>query len=165
MQNENVAKIGSDKPRRQAYEFAHRTVLSFARRDPPRFSAMALSGRLLPALNLLWERVGEQLPADQRIPGDGMQTSAHHRDHRLIVIVRPPSAEHISEAHFIGVVIEGQRVDRYFVLEHSWRLDDTPSTWMGEWTPDAHMSLGNGPRAGDEEGFLQDVISRLTGAV
>jgi hypothetical protein len=156
-----VAKIGTDKPRRQAYEFAHRAVLAIARQDPARFYELAVSDRLLAPLTALWNKVGERVPVDERLPADGMRTSVHQADDRSVVIVRPPLAKHTTEAHFIGVVIAGDRIDRYFVLEHSWKLDDTPSTWLGEWTPASHLGLGDGPPPDDENGFLQAVLSRL----
>jgi hypothetical protein len=156
-----MAKIGTDKPRQQAYEFAHRAVLAIARQEPARFCELAEAGTLIPLLVALWEKAGERLPEGARLPSDGMGATLHEVEGRSIVIVRPPRAEHTTEAHFIGVVVQGTDLDRYFVLEHSWRLDDTPSTWMGEWTPTHHLSLGDGSPPDDEDAFFRAVLDRI----
>lgn len=164
-----MANLGTDRARPQAYEFAHRAVLAVARKNPARFHELAASGRLVPVLTALWQGIGERFPADERIPAEGMRTSVYQADGRSVVIVRPPLAEHITEAHFIAVAIRGGRFDRYFVLEHGWKVDDTPWTMMGEWTRAPHMKWARashrnwceGPPPDDEDRFLQAVLCRL----
>jgi hypothetical protein len=58
-----------------------------------------------------------------------------------------PPAEHIGEAYFVALAIRGASLERYITLEHSWHLDDSPCTVMGEWTAEKHLNLGTGPVA------------------
>jgi hypothetical protein len=158
----SLVKFGSDKPRPQAYEFGQRTVLRVALRHPARFLELAVSGNLCPTLTELWNQIGARLLADERLSDEGMHTFVHQANDYSVVIVRPPLAEHITEAHFIAVAIVGVRVERYFVLERGWKLDDTPTSWLCELTPAAHICLGEGPFPDDEDGFLKAVLSRLS---
>ena len=36
---------------------------------------------------------------------------------------------------------------RYLILEHSWTLDDQPTTVLAEWTLQGHVNYGPGPEA------------------
>jgi hypothetical protein len=77
-----------------------------------------------------------------------------------VVLVTLPPAEHITEVHFAAITLVNGRADRYFVLEHSWTLDDSPATVMGEWADGVQFNLGSGPEPTATD-FLLDVDSRL----
>jgi hypothetical protein len=162
-ENDVVPLIESDEPRDQPYEFAHRAVRSVAFRHPGRFDELAISGQLSGALTELWNDIGDHLPATERVPAGEIRISRYRVHRRSVVVVRPPAPLHKSEAHFIAAVIHRGRLERYFVLEHSWDSeDDSPCTWMGEWALDGrHISFGRGPAGDDEAAFVEVVQARL----
>jgi len=74
------------------------------------------------------------------------------------VLVTMPSARSMTEAYFAAVVVNGDELEHYIVLEYSRDIDGAPYTVLGEWTTDAHLNLGPGP---DEFAFLIAVEARL----
>jgi hypothetical protein len=155
-----MALIGSDSPRRLHYRFGQVTVRRLASKDATRFVQLAKEGRLATGLAAVWTAMANELPEEDRFPPEGIDATAHAIAGGEVVMVTLPTAEHLNEPYFVAVVIKGEQVDRYLVLEHSWNLDDTPSTWIGEWREHEHRSLGQGPGV-DEEAFLRTVVSIL----
>jgi hypothetical protein len=154
--------IGSDKPRTHHYLFAHRELPAIARKVGDRLPSLVETGRMDEALERTWQHVGERLAEADRLPAFGLHATVHDVGSAKVILVAMPSAEHTTEAHFVGIAFPGEEPLRYFVLEHSWTLDDQPSTVLSEWTTDAHVNLGTGP-APVPEAFLAAVSARLDG--
>jgi hypothetical protein len=158
-QTPQMGLLGTDAARPLHYRFGQVTLRALASKDPARLVELAQRGVLATGLASVWTAMAEQLPEEDRYPPDGISASAHEIGDRVIVLVALPEAQHINEPYVVAVVLRGDQVERYLVLEHSWNLDDTPSTWIGEWTEHDHRSLGQGP-APDPDAFL-GTISRL----
>jgi hypothetical protein len=107
-------------------------------------------------LNSLWTRVGEDLPPEDRVGPEGIEVKKHTSPSQEVVVVALPRPEHGAEAYFVAVVVEPSGSTRYFTLEHSWNLDDSPRTVLCEWVGDQHFNLGTGPDPTEEE-FVQAV--------
>ena len=137
--------IGSDKPRQHHYLFGHRFLPAMARTGAERMPELVRSGRLDSMLAQAWNAAGDGLDPSERLAGAGLSASLHELPDGVIVLVTLPSAHHTTEAHFAAVTVVGGQESRFFVLEHSWNLDDTPSTVLGEWTESRHINLGAGP--------------------
>jgi hypothetical protein len=157
-----LTQAASEEDDDHPYVFAHKALPALVRRVPTQFDDLAASGRLPEALARLWKRSGRRCPRRERLPADEIAASRHVVGARSLVVVRPPVPLHMSEAHFTCAIIREGQLERYFVLEHSWNVDDTPSTWMGEWLENGtHVSFGRGSPAGDEAAFVEHVKTFL----
>jgi hypothetical protein len=136
-----------DRPRQHHYQFAHRELLGASRRVAASLPGLARSGRLDLVLVQAWSRLGEAMPADSRLPAEGLASSLHSFQDRDIVLVTMPSAEHAAEVHFAAIVISGDRLTDYYVLEHRWTTEDEPRTVMCKWDERGHVNFGDGPPA------------------
>jgi hypothetical protein len=152
--------FSQDRPRKHHYQFAHRELLTASRRFAANLRSLARSGRLDNVLVQAWSRVGEAMPADGRLPADGLAASFHSFQDRDIVLVTMPRAEHAAEAHFVAIVISGSRLTDYYVLEHGWTTEDEPRTVMCKWDEGGHVNFGDGPRA-ETSAFLAAVEQLL----
>ena len=152
-----------DKPRQHYYEFAHRALPAVLFRNREPFRGAALGGRADVGLQKLWESVAVRagVDSDRTLP---VRVAVHECSGRAVALVTPPRPEHVTEAHFIAVVLD--RNDpiflRYVVLEHSWDTKSQPRTALGEWTTDGnHINFGDGPDP-NEAAFLAVVCERFT---
>jgi hypothetical protein len=156
-------RFPDDEPRQHYYQFAHRVLPGILFRSTEPFRAAALAGRADVGLQKLWGDV-DPVEADSDAPLT-VRASVHECPGRAVVLVTPPRAEHITEAHYIAIVLD--HVDpsfvRYIVLEHSWDTQSQPRTTLGEWLRDgSHVNFGDGPEP-TEAAFLDIVCERFTG--
>jgi hypothetical protein len=137
--------LGSDQPRQHHYLFGHRELPAVARRFSANLVRLVEEDRIDEALAQTWRHVGEQLPEADRLSGEGLTASLHDTAMGQILVVTMPPAEHTTEPHFAAVVLSPDQNLRYFVLEHSWTLNNEPSTVLGEWNDQGHINMGSGP--------------------
>lgn len=157
-------------PRQQHYLFAHKILPQIVYQNPQKALGLLTSTEARPLLLRLWERLGEDLPEKERLPAMGL--GCHSRvleDGRIVVVVRMPPPERMTEAHFVGFLFTpGEKMLFFFqkpptascfTLEHSFQLDGTPRTVLGGWTPEgAHFNMGDGPPA-DLNNFVATLLS------
>jgi hypothetical protein len=155
-----VGLLSEDRPRQHHYLFAHRELVRIARRFAPGLPELAESGRMGAAMAQTWERIGSQLPAGESLPHEGLKASLHDVGGRSVVLVTLPRPEHGAEAYFVGIVVIGDQLSDYYVLEHSWTTRDEPRTALCKWEDRGHVNLGDGPPA-EEYAFLAALQARL----
>jgi hypothetical protein len=155
-----VRLFREDRPREHHYQFAHRELLGASRRFAGSLPSLARSGRLDSVLVQAWSHVGQAMPAGGRLPADGLAASLHSFQDRDVVLVTMPKAEHAAEVHFVAIVISGDRLTDYYVLEHGWTTEDEPRTVMCKWDERGHVNFGDGPPA-DIGAFLAAVEQLL----
>jgi len=103
-----MPQLKDDHPRRHHYLFAHRELLGVARRFAGNLTELSAMGRLDDALIRTWDRIGETLPATDRVPHGGLAATMHNGDRQVLLVTMPP-AEHAAEAHLVAIVLnEGQ---------------------------------------------------------
>jgi hypothetical protein len=153
--------FSEDRPRQHHYVFAHRELLAVARRFAGNMPELAQSGRMDAALTATWNRVGDHLPATDRLPPTGLRASLHDGDGSDIVLIVMPLPEHGAEAYFVAVVVAEARLVDYFVLEHGWTTTDEPRTVLCKWEDQNHVNLGDGPPP-DANAFLAAVRARIS---
>ena len=156
-------RFPDDRPREHYYRFAHRVfpVVLFRNTEP--FRGAALAGRAEGGLQRMWEDVATRtgVPSDASLP---VRASLHECHGRAVVVVTPPKPEHVTEAHFIAVVLDPNDAAflRYVVLEHSWDIHSQPRTAIGEWTAaESHINYGDGPEP-TEAAFLAVICDKFT---
>lgn len=123
------------------------------------------SRALLDQLLLTWWRdVGDGLPAEERLPHDGLQAGLASAGAVPVVLVTMPEARHAAEAHFVALTPAAESgAWRCFTLEHTWTFDDQSGTVLGEWTAKGHVNYGGGP-APARQAFLSALQSLATGS-
>jgi hypothetical protein len=109
---------------------------------------------------MTWDRAGGHVPPAGRLPPAGLGASLHEADGRHIVLITMPRPEHGAEAYFVAIVVAGEKLAGYFVLEHGWTTADEPRTVLCKWTDRGHVNLGGGPLAGTDA-FLSAVRACL----
>jgi hypothetical protein len=108
------------------------------------------------ALVETWDKVGELLPPQERLPAEGLCASLHTTADREIIVVTMPTVKHAAEAYFVAIVISGDELAAYYVLEHSWTTRDEPRTALCAWEERGHINMGDGPLP-EPEAFLTAV--------
>jgi hypothetical protein len=148
-----------DRPRHHHYAFAHRELASAAFRFGADLVTAAQEGRL--TLATVWDRVGETVPPDDRMPSDGLSSAYHALAGHDVLLVTLPAPDAPTEAHFVAVV--GDPV-RFFTLEDAYSpLDGSRYTVLGEWTEGgSHVNHGPGPQPRPDL-FLAAIAERLPG--
>lgn len=145
-------RLTADRPRPHHYHFAHGYLRRLVLESPIDFMGLAADGSLDARLSLSWQSVGARFADAERLPADGLSSAVASIGETTIVVVTMPPAQHVTEVHYAAIVpaatIRGSEVARrYLVLEHSWNLDDSPATVLGEWTTEGHhVNFGDGPR-------------------
>ena len=151
-----------DRPRPHYYQFAHLVLRSMLFHDVEIFRGAALAGKADGGLQKLWANIAREggAGADADLP---VTSTLYDCGGRTIVLITPPRAEHIAEAHYIAVIVDRQDPEfvRYVVLEHSWDVTGHPRTVLGEWTAEGHINYGDGPEPGSEA-FLAVVCEKFT---
>jgi hypothetical protein len=136
----------SDRPRAHHYSFGHRLLPGLALRGRTDFHELASRALLDQLLRGWWQELGESLPAEERLPHDGLRSELVNAGNVAVVLVTMPAAAHAAEAHFVAVTPHVHPdAWRCFTLEHTWTLDDQPATVLAEWTADGHVNYGDGP--------------------
>lgn len=153
-----------DEPRRQHYEFVHVVLRAIAFRTGAYLLVMADTGRLAEQLRGTWDKVGEDLPADERIPSTGLAAGLYTYGSLRAAVIALPQARHVGEAYLAAyVLIEDPVLDpqpEFFVLEHDVLPDGEPGTRVTQWTRDGrHLDLGPGPLP--EIGAFLETVSRV----
>lgn len=168
--------LASSEPRDHHYLFAHRFMRDVCQDDPLRFFALMGSPEQRPFLDWLWESCGKALDsADAVLPSQGLSVSTGRLLDFPTIVVTPPPAQGMAEAHLVAIVLvgpEGAPTDtpearaamfRYFTLELGMRTDGSARTVLCEWTSEAHRNFGDGPPA-EEGAFVSAVEKLLRGA-
>lgn len=157
-------RLPDDRPRPLYHTFAHRALPNMLFRHGEAFRAAALEERVA----IGTQRIGERLALEAGAAADAtLQVTAtvHDCGGRLVVLITPPDAEHVTEAHFIAVVLDrrDESVLRYVVLEFGQDVVTGGSrTVLCEWTASGeHINMGDGPDA-TAEAFLGVVCERFT---
>ena len=145
----------SDRPRAHHYSFGHRLLPGLALRGRTDFHELASRALLDPLLRGWWHELGESLPAEERLPHDGLRSELVDAGDIPVLLVTMPAACHAAEAHFVAIAPH-LKPDawRCFTLEHTWTLDDQPATVLAEWTATGHVNYGDGPPP-ERQAFLQ----------
>jgi hypothetical protein len=153
----------SDRPRPHHYSFGHRLLPGLVLRGRTNFNELASRALLDQLLRAWWQDVGESLPAQDRLPHDGLQSELANAGNVPVLLVTMPAACHAAEAHFVAVAPDVKPdAWRCFTLEHTWTLDDQPATVLGEWTATGHVNYGDGPPP-ERQAFLEALGSLAAG--
>ena len=155
-----MSLLVDDRVRRPHYQFAHQTLRRIAQKHPADFAMFSRRLGFVQGLTNVWNAVQEQFPVEERLSSEGLAAHCTADGGRTVVVVTMPPAQHIGEAYFVALVIRRASLERYFTLEHSWNLDDSPCTRMGEWMSWKHLNLDNGPVV-DLQAFCDSVEQRL----
>src|SRR5690349_12905649 len=94
-----------DQPRRHQYLFAHRELPMAAFRYGEDLVRVARGGNLAEGLAKLWVDLGTALPADDRLPPDGLRASWHDAGDNEIALVTMPPAIGMTDAHLAAIVV------------------------------------------------------------
>jgi hypothetical protein len=156
----NVALFNDDHPRTHHYHFAHRELVGASRRFAANIPNLARSGRLDRALVQTWDKAGELLPPEERLPAEGLSGSLHTAADLEIVVVTMPEVKHAAEVYFAAIVISGDELAAYYVLEHGWTTRDEPRTVLCAWDERGHINMGDGPPP-EPEAFLTAVEDKI----
>jgi hypothetical protein len=150
----------SDRPRTHHYSFGHRLLPGLVLRGRTNFHELASRALLDPLLCAWWQELGESLPAEERLPHDGLRSELANAGNVPVLLVTMPAAARAAEAYFVAVALYAEPdAWRCFTLEHTWTLDDQPATVLGEWTASGHVNYGDGPPP-ERQAFL-DVLGLL----
>ena len=150
-----MALFRDDRPRAHHYVFAHRELLAIARRFAGSMPELARSGRMDAALARAWDHAGDRLPPGDRLPHAGLAASLRGAAAgSQVVLVTMPRPAHAAEAYFAAIVVAGDQLAHYFVLEHGWTTRDEPRTVLCKWDERGHVNLGDGPPP-DASAFLE----------
>ena len=151
-----------DQPRQHHYEFAHVVLRAIVFRAGSLLLDLAADGGLTALVHESWQRIGESLPEERRLPATGLRGDRFDTSELSAAVITLPRAEHIAEAHLVALVADPADPSRldFFTLEHSWTEDDAPATVIARWTRDArHLTLGDGPTPNPDD-FLA-AITRI----
>jgi len=145
----------SDRPRVHHYSFGHRLLPGLVLRGRTDFHELASRALLDQLLCGWWQELGQSLPAEERLPHDGLRSELANAGNVTVLLVTMPAACHAAEAHFVAVA-PGPEPDawRCFTLEQAWTVDDQPATVLAEWTASGHVNYGDGPPP-EPQAFLE----------
>ena len=155
-----MSLLADDRARRLHYQFAHQTLRHIAQKHPADLAMFSRRLGFVQGLTNVWDAMKAQFPVEERLSSEGLAAHSTADGGRTVVVVTMPPAEHTGEAYFVALAIRWASLERYITLEHSWNLDDSPCTVMGEWTADKHLNLGSGPDA-DLPAFCECVAQLL----
>lgn len=151
-----------EEPRQHHYEFAHVVLRAIVFRAGRVMIELAANGGLTALVHESWDRVGEGLPAERRLPSDGLRGELVDTPELSAAVIVLPAAERVAEAHLVALVpypADPERID-FFTLERAWTTEGVPGTALGHWTRDGrHLNLGDGPEPDPRE-FL-DAVARV----
>lgn len=151
-----------DEPRQHHYEFAHVVLRAIVFRAGRLMLDLAANGGLTALVHESWDRVGEGLPPERRLPSDGLRGERIDTPDLCAAVIVLPTPEHVAEAYLVALVsdpADPERID-FFTLEHAWRPAGEPPTALAHWTRDGrHLELGDGPEP-DPRAFL-DAVARV----
>lgn len=146
------------------YSFGHRLLPGLVLRGRTNFHELASRALLDQLLRSWWHEVGEGLPAEERLPPDGLQSELVNAGDVPVLLVTMPAACHAAEAYFVAITPHDEPdAWRCFTLEHAWTLDDQPVTVLGEWTAAGHVNYGDGPPP-ERQAFLEALVLLASGA-
>src|SRR5215467_372433 len=106
------------------------------------------------------DQASTRLPPADGLPHAGLEASLYHVDGGSVVLVTMPHPEHGAEAYFATIVLAGDRLSDYFVLEHGCTIRDEPRIVLCKWDDRGHVNLGDRPPA-EVNTFLSAVQAQL----
>ncbi|MFE9423441.1 hypothetical protein ACFYNO_10815 [Kitasatospora sp. NPDC006697] len=152
--------------RHHHYQFAHRALPAALRSLGPELVTELPVGGITPLLLELWGEVGARLPADQRVPWEGLageyRRFGEGHSGVLVTLPRPVAPP---EAHLAAAVLpHGSGELRYFTVEFAIDpVSREEGAVLGEWTADGThrlLSVGASP---EPEAFAAAVGALLDG--
>ena len=145
-------------PRQHHYQFAHRALPQFGLAGVAQTLDILKTPMGGPFLIDIWDKVGQDLPKQERLPPSGLACSSHQTaDGRSVIVVALPPPEEMTEAWFVAflrvpeerrlMIFKSPATLRCFTLEKGVNLEDgAQRTVLCEWTRDGnHMNFGDGP--------------------
>ena len=171
----------------QPYNFVHTLLPQLAWRRPAAVRRELADPFLARELLLyMWDKAGEDLNPNERVPIKGLRLTWHAVAGRATALLHLPAPRALTEAYFAALVYEEEDDDnppatdddelrpRYFLLESTMGLlratDPSPApdagqpTLLSERRGEHHRSFGPGPpggRASSGLEFLQAVANIL----
>ncbi len=144
------------KPRPHHYLFAHRILPEFFFRDTDRLF-LALRENPTETLVGIWDKLGESLAVEDRLPADGLSAECRDTDDGMrMCTVTLPEAQVLPEAIFAVLAIRGK--ERWYLTYERTLVPDAlleERAVLCAWTSDGtHLNYGFGgnySRAGFEE--------------
>ena len=152
-----------DRSRAHHYEFAHVAVVTFFRQNASDLWSLLSAEGAGVWLHRIWSRIGEALPAEERVEDTGLSVVIDKLGHlELAVITLPPPLARV-EAYFVALVrsppqqVATSGFFRYMTLERGVDMSTGgDKTYLCEWTVDNHVNHGDGPPP-TIEAFLQAI--------
>lgn len=126
--------------RRHHYHFVHTVLRQVSDEYGPTLLANTPAGDLTDMLAKTWRDVGDDLPADERLPSDGLRGNLIELNGMRLMLVTLPEPEAAPEAYFAAMVQPpGSSGTRLFTLEYAVDpITHEPGAILGEWTPQGH---------------------------
>jgi hypothetical protein len=92
-------------PRDHHYHFAHRVLPYLMFQDTLELFSLLTGGRAQEAMRELWERAGEHLAPDDRLPPDGLEVDGRSLGNGLLLVVTLPPPQRTGEARFVAAAV------------------------------------------------------------
>ncbi len=110
----------------------------------------------------LWGGLGLEVPADQRVDGEGLRVTPHEfKNGCPALVLTLPAPQERNEAYFLAMLQPQPGVGLVMALEHSWDpMHQVPSTALVGWSAQGRFNCGPGP-APDLPSFLAAVEAVL----
>jgi 4-amino-4-deoxy-L-arabinose transferase-like glycosyltransferase len=173
MSDNDTETTGKQARREHHYAFAHQLLRDAVEQEPETYYRL-LTTEPEQTLALLWQKAGELAPPSARLSAEGLGATRHTiSDERSLLCVRLPAPVAVTEAYFVGIVLEGSagesgegrseatkgRCGRYYTLELASPLDPAtpgPAAMLCAWERGAHLNMGPVLDV-TEAGFLREV--------
>ncbi|MCP2335386.1 hypothetical protein [Actinomadura rupiterrae] len=126
--------------RRHHYHFVHSVMREASEQYGPSLLANTDPGELTGILEKTWRDVGEDLPAGERLPSDGLRGNLIELADNRLLLITLPEPEAAAEAYYAAMVQPyGSSSTRFFTLEYAVDpITHEPGAILGEWTPQGH---------------------------
>ncbi|MBO2450527.1 hypothetical protein J4573_25720 [Actinomadura barringtoniae] len=150
------------KRRRHHYHFVHTVLRQVSQDYGPTLLASTPAGDLTGMLEKTWRDVGEDLPADERLPADGLLGNLLELNDDRLMLVSLPEPTAAAEAYFAAMIQpSGADACRFFTLEYATDpITNEPGAILGEWVEEGHRLHLTGMTT-EPEDFLQAIANLL----
>ncbi|MEV5569154.1 hypothetical protein AB0L06_03835 [Spirillospora sp. NPDC052269] len=126
--------------RRHHYHFVHTVLRQVSEEYGPTLIDTTPAGDVTDMLAKTWRDVGEDLPAGERLPSDGLRGNLIELNGDRLMLVTLPEPVAAAEAYFAAMVRpSGSASTRFFTLEYAVDpITHEPGAILGEWTSEGH---------------------------
>ncbi|MFC5180172.1 hypothetical protein [Actinomadura harenae] len=126
--------------RKHHYHFVHTVLRQVSEEHGPALLATTPPGDLTDMLVKTWGDVGDDLPAGERVPPEGLRGNLIELNGNRLILVTLPEPVAAAEAYFAMIVQPaGSATTRFFTLEYAVDpITHEPGAILGEWTPEGH---------------------------